>query len=189
MKKGFKFVLSAGVLSALLCTGAFAATPDFTTDINGTVNYNEGTYTAICDTGITSGNQYVLLVIKGTQDNYSISENTIMYIDQKAASGNSVSFDFIPKNTPECVVLLGGEFTDGTSPKTLGTLTSQGPAIDGDINEDNSVNAADLGILISDFGSSQSNPPENVNSDINGDTSVNVADLSLLITNFGKNVD
>lgn len=132
MKKFFKVLFSVGVLSALLCTSAFAATGGYTTDKDGIVNYNDGTYTAQY-TGVQDGKQYVLLVVKGTDGNYSVSEDTIMYIDQQEASNGSVSFDFIPKSTPGCVVLLGGEFTNGTSPKTLGTLTSQGVTVSGKV--------------------------------------------------------
>ena len=71
-----------------------------------------------------AGEQYALLVVKGTENNYTVSEETIVYIDQKAADNQGVvSFQFIPKSSNEpCVVLLGGKFNDGSSPKVLDSL-------------------------------------------------------------------
>lgn len=133
MKKWIRLGLCLGVLTAALTCSALAATPDYTTDSAGTVTYAEGKYTASY-ANATSGNQYVILVVKGSADDYSISENTIMYIDQKAAESETISFDFIPKSTPDCVVLLGGEFSDGQSPKVLGALIGQGVEISGTVD-------------------------------------------------------
>lgn len=138
MKRMIRALIAAAVLVSSLTCSAFAATKDYTTDINGTVNYDtaNGTYSASC-TGLTSGKQYVLLVAEGTPDNYAITENSILYIDQ-AGSDGSISFPaFIPKNIADSVVLLGGEFADGSSPKVLGTIKSQ--YMLGDVDLDGSV--------------------------------------------------
>lgn len=132
MKKLIRLGLCLGMLTAALTCSALAATEGYTTDSAGTVDYAGGKYTASY-TGATSGNQYVILVVKGSASDYSISENTIMYIDQKAAESETISFNFIPKSTPDCVVLLGGEFSDGQSPKVLGTLIGQGVTVSGKV--------------------------------------------------------
>ena len=142
MKRMIRALIAAAVLVSSLTCSAFAATKDYTTDINGTVNYDtaNGTYSASC-TGLTSGKQYVLLVAEGTPDNYAITENSILYIDQ-AGSDGSISFPaFIPKNIADSVVLLGGEFADGSSPKVLGTIISQYTL--GDVNDDGQITAGD----------------------------------------------
>ncbi len=142
MKRMIRALIAAAVLVTSLTCSAFAATTDYTTDINGTVNYDAttGTYSASCS-GLTSGKQYVLLVAEGTPDSYTITENSILYIDQ-AGSDGSVSFPaFIPKNIADSVVLLGGEFADGSSPKVLGTIVSQYTL--GDVNDDGFVLADD----------------------------------------------
>lgn len=54
------------------------------------------------------------------------------------------------------------------------------PEVPGDINGDGIVDAADLGLLISAFGTSAVAP------DLNGDCAVDAADLGLLIENFGN---
>ena len=138
MKHWLRLALCGGALAALLTCGAAAAdgvsTPDYTTaNENCTVTYENGTYTAGY-TGAQDGEQYALLVVKGTPEDYSISEDTIMYIDQKAADSSGVSFGFIPRSTPDCVVLLGGEFAGGDSPKVLGTLIGKGVTVSGTVN-------------------------------------------------------
>ena len=94
MKHWLRLALCGGALAALLTCGAAAAdgvsTPDYTTaNENCTVTYENGTYTAGY-TGAQDGEQYALLVVKGTPEDYSISEDTIMYIDQKAADSSGV---------------------------------------------------------------------------------------------------
>ena len=139
MRHWLRLALCGGALAALLTCGASAATDDYTTDANGgTVDYDSasGKYTASY-TGAQEGNQYAILVVKGTYENgvanYSISEDTIMYIDQMAADSSGVSFDFIPRSTPNCVVLLGGDFSDGQSPVVLGTLVGKGVTVSGSV--------------------------------------------------------
>lgn len=138
MKKMIRFGLCLGLLSAALTCTALAATPDYTTDVNGTVTYYEGKYTASY-ANAQEGKQYALLVVKGTVENgvakYTVNEDTIVYIDQQEATGAGVSFEnWIPMSTPDCVVLLGGVFGEGVeSPVVLGTLESQGVTVSGSV--------------------------------------------------------
>ena len=140
MRRWLRLGLCLGLLTVALACSALAATPEYTKDEDGTVNYANGKYTASY-TGVTSGNQYALLVVKATKDGDAepINDDTLMYIDQKEAESETISFDFIPKSTPDCVVLLGGVFDGGTggtvnSPVTLGTLIGQGVTVSGTVN-------------------------------------------------------
>ena len=132
MKKMIRLGLCMGLLSAALTCTALAATPNYTTDKDGTVTYQDGKYSASYS-GTKTDNQYVLLVVKGTPAKYSVSEDTIVYIDQKPATAAGVSFEnWIPMSTPDCVVLLGGVFEEGVdSPLVLGTLKGQGVTVSG----------------------------------------------------------
>lgn len=139
MKHWLRLALCGGALAALLTCGASAAEMDYTTNVNGTVTYDSvsGKYTASYNQTI-DGQQYALLVVKGTYENgaadYSISEDTIMYIDQMAAGSTGVSFNFIPRSTPDCVVLLGGVFEGNVeSPVVLGTLVGKGVTVSGSV--------------------------------------------------------
>lgn len=124
-----RLALCAGVLPVVIAGQAMAA--DYTTNIAGTVTYDEGTkaYTAGYSEGI-GGKEYTLLVVKDTREGegytYSVDAESILYIDQAAANASgAVSFEFGFTANEDCVVLLGGTFSDGTSPKVLGTLLAQ----------------------------------------------------------------
>lgn len=147
MKAYIKLGLCIGLAAAAFTGTALAAgtsTDGYTTaNDNCTVTYdsNSSTYSASYNQA-ASGQQYVLLVVKGTADAYSVSEDTIMYIDQTAAIGTTVSFDnWIPKGTPECVVLLGG---GDAGPVVLGTLTGQKATVSGSVTSYNPQNAVTL---------------------------------------------
>lgn len=132
MRKWLRLGLCLGLLTVALTCSALAATEGYTTDVDGTVDYADGKYTASY-TGVTSGDQYALLVVAGTPEDYTISEDSIMYIDQMAAEGETITFTFIPRSTPDCVVLLGGTFSGSKSPEVLGTLESQGVTVSGSV--------------------------------------------------------
>ncbi len=146
MKKWLRLGLCLGLLTVALTCSALAVDDEYTTSTNGTVSYSDqtGKYTASYD-GTASGKQYALLVVKGTPTDYSVSEDTIMYIDQKAAGADGISFDFIPKSTPDCVVLLGGEFAGADSPVVLGTLKGQGVTVSGQVSLGNTRGAGKHG--------------------------------------------
>ena len=186
MKRMIRALIAAAVLVSPLTCSAFAATKDYTTDINGTVNYDtaNGTYSASC-TGLTSGKQYVLLVAEGTPDNYAITENSILYIDQ-AGSDGSISFPaFIPKNIADSVVLLGGEFADGSSPKVLGTIVSQYTL--GDVNDDGRVNGLDTTMLMRALGRLETlTGNQEKAADVTKDGRVNGLDTTKLMRVLGR---
>ncbi|MEG2383580.1 MAG: hypothetical protein RSB39_08320, partial [Oscillospiraceae bacterium] len=146
VKKAIKTLAIAAVLTTLLVCSAFAAagtnTPEWTSaEADCTLTYvvAAGTtpahYHVEYKTNLVEGNQYALLVVKKNADNsYTVSENTIMYIDQMATS-TGVSFDFIPKSTPDCIVLLGGTFANNVkSPIKLGELTGKGVQVTGSVS-------------------------------------------------------
>ncbi|MCB9837790.1 MAG: hypothetical protein H6813_00485 [Phycisphaeraceae bacterium] len=79
-------------------------------------------------------------------------------------------------------LLLGGAFTlgGGIVAQRAGIITGcADPAIPGDLNNDGVVDTADLGVLLTSFGSSDPI------ADINQDGVVDTADLGVLLTNFG----
>jgi hypothetical protein len=60
------------------------------------------------------------------------------------------------------------------------SLAAPNPNLPGDLNADNSVNVTDLSILLSNYGTT------NTNADINNDGAVNVLDLSILLSHYGS---
>jgi hypothetical protein len=59
----------------------------------------------------------------------------------------------------------------------------------GDINNDNSVNILDLGLLADAFNSTPTDPNWNANADLNADGQVDITDLGLLADGFGRKGD
>lgn len=107
---------------------------------------------------------------------------------RKAANSGKLRFML---SSAHAAVMQGGEFVnwytkdnffgDGFAARLSMTVMTLDP-IDGDINLDGIVDAADLGLLIGNFGTM------NETGDINGDGVVDAADLGLLIGNFGASV-
>jgi hypothetical protein len=59
----------------------------------------------------------------------------------------------------------------------------------GDINNDNTVNLDDLGLLADAFDTTPADPDWNANADLNGDGKVDISDLSLLVDSYGTRGD
>lgn len=133
-------VTMAGAMLAMPCAGA-ATTVSVAPTVQDRTDTADSTGKFTIDSaksGVTlkSGNEYVLLVAKGTYDttnktaNVTIDASTLTYIDQETATGTSISFDFIPSSKPNSVILLGGEFEGGvTSPVVIGYITSTGETV------------------------------------------------------------
>jgi len=85
------------------------------------------TYTEADATELTSGQQIVLLVVKGvasTPAGLTISSDNIRYIDQGTATDTSISFsNFIPSSIPNCTVLISG-LTGIDGPKIIGYIAA-----------------------------------------------------------------
>lgn len=146
MKRKLRIFLLMMALPVLLVCTAFATdvvtegiqTAGRTTANPGcTVTYDAATgkYTASTKSGIIEGEQYALLVVKkpAAGESRIVSEETVMYIDQQAATAEGVTFDFIPMSTPNCEVLLGGKFTSGKSLVVLGEMLGKGVTVRGSV--------------------------------------------------------
>lgn len=182
MKRMIRVLVAAAVLVTSLTCSAFAATKDYTTDIDGTVNYDvtTGKYTATyTGSDLIAGNQYVLLVSTvGANGERQITQESIQYIDQ----ADEVNFTFIPKTVTDAEVLLGGEFADGgASPKVLGTILSQG--ILGDVTLDGSVNIKDSVRLLRHVAGVEplTDSVALKMADVNEDSAVNIKDSVRLL--------
>lgn len=78
---------------------------------------------------------------------------------------------------------IGGEFTmaNGSPAVGLVRLLAPPPTCPGDANSDQQVNAADLSVLLGQFGTSVT---PGSGADFNADGVINAADLSILLSNF-----
>ena len=127
MRNSKLHLLLCGAILTASMTGQIMAA-NYTTSDAGTVTYNETTktYTASYNQAIAN-KEYTIMVVKGSKIGdsyqYAVSPDTLLYIGQATASADGrILFDFLPKDVTDSVVLLGGTFADGISPKVLGTL-------------------------------------------------------------------
>jgi len=116
-------------------------TKGVSTDGGNTYPFDDN-FTVEC-TLVDPSEQYVLLMVKtevasdgalnvGTP--YTISEENILYIDQKTSEADgSISFDVWPSSVENSVLLLGGSFDQEglSSPVILGTLYLSGANVSG----------------------------------------------------------
>jgi hypothetical protein len=87
---------------------------------------------------------------------------------------------------PEGMYTFGEQVTNSAAPTFSGSATANYNVANtttkqGDINNDGSVNSADLAILISTWGSQQ-----DLRADLNGDRNITSSDLAILISRWGS---
>lgn len=108
----------------------------------------DGTYIDLTVTGLTSGAQYLVLMVSGILTNADIAptESTIKYIDQasakdsvQASSKGEVTFKVYPSSMQSSTILLSGSDVRLTIVATV-----EVPYKLGDINEDNSRDMLDM---------------------------------------------
>lgn len=82
---------------------------------------------AITYSGCVAGNDYIILNIIGSGDDYTLSNDTLLYIDQLTADENgAVETTILPKySDPDSVVVLIGDFGNGTE---IREITKDEPA-------------------------------------------------------------
>jgi len=117
VKKVWKYFILVALLGALMCTAAFAVDkPTFTGVDDSTTEFTmdaSGEKFEVSYTGATSG-QYLILMVKGTKVagsdklDYTINDDSIMYVNQDAATSDGVSFTVYPKEMTNAKIMLGG---------------------------------------------------------------------------------
>lgn len=135
MKKAWKYFILVALLGALMCTAAFAADevdkPTFEKVASGASfkMLDGGEKFEVSYTGATSG-QYLILMVEGTKVegsdelDYTIIDDSIMYVNQAAGTSSGVAFTVYPKEMTNAKIMLGG----GTGgPVTLGYLEMPEP--------------------------------------------------------------
>lgn len=150
MKKALRCLLLSAVMALALGAAALAAETDPTVEnvaSGATVSFqtgNEKLTVSYTDKDL-AGSQCIILMVKGTADEYTITDTSILYIDQAAADANgTVTFNnendnsVYPTSVQNSVILLGGP---STGPVVLAEIKV--PYKLGDV--DNSGGDADIG--------------------------------------------
>lgn len=105
-------------------------------------------YSLTCTSNlIGTGGQYVVLMVEadlsGDTPAYTITEDSLIYINQTESQEGSVSFDKVyPSRLADSVIILSGEaFT--TNPVVVGTVEVAEEGLLGDVNNDERITSAD----------------------------------------------
>ena len=154
MKKAFKCLLLSVVMALALGAAALAADTDPTVEnvaSGATVAFqtgNEKLTVSYTDKNL-AGSQCIILMVKGTAEDYTITDTSILYIDQAAADANgTVTFNnendnsVYPTSGQNSVILLGGP---STGPVVLAKIKV--PYMLGDTSMDGTIAAYDAVLL------------------------------------------
>lgn len=206
MKKLLRTLLLTALLTAALCVCALAAEPtqagiyDLSApkvtlvplDAAGeviTVDNSDDAYPGyyadavkftISDPSLTAGNQYLLLVLKNGEDGTAtITADSIVYIDQKAANADgSITFTAYPSALTKGsykVYILGDGRAFSAGPAA--TFSYYQPYTLGDVNEDGDIDSKDaLRVLRIAAELVTPTETERLASDVNGDGAVDAKD-------------
>ncbi len=149
MKKALRCLLLSAVMALALGAAALAAETDPTVEnvaSGATVSFqtgNEKLTVSYTDKDL-AGSQCIILMVKGTAEDYTITDTSILYIDQTAADANgTVTFDNVyPTSVQNSVILLGGP---SSGPVVLAEIKV--PYMLGDTSMDGTIAAYDAVLL------------------------------------------
>lgn len=131
---------------------------------------------------LVNGNQYLILMIKGSESAYTITEDSILYIDQTAATGNgdgtaTIEFDVYPSSIQDSVILITG-VNDG--PLVAAIVNAK--YILGDVNGDGRIGIGDaLMILQHIVEITALDDNQLLAADVNNTGSVTIGDALLIL--------
>lgn len=150
MKKALRCLLLSAVMALALGAAALAAETDPTVTVknDATVAFQAGGFeklTASYTDKDLAGSQCIVLMVKGTAEDYTITETSILYIDQTAADGSgTVTFDNVyPTSVQNSVILLGGP---SSGPVVLAEIKV--PYKLGDVDESGTITASDASKIL-----------------------------------------
>lgn len=126
---------------------------------------------------LVNGNQYLILMIKGSESAYTITEDSILYIDQTEAADQTISFAVYPSSIQDSVILITG-VNDG--PLVAAIVNAN--FILGDVDRSGEVDVGDATLLLRYIaGLADSNQVELLAADVDISGSVDVGDATLLL--------
>ena len=197
MKKRWMAMLLSVLMLAMLWIPASAAGERayFGIDVKSATATANGEKLEVKYDGAVDGSYYIVLLVKKGANLSSLSDSDIYYIDQKTASGTSVSFTVYP-TLPESgnidfdlyiTTNAGGGATVASGTLSYGEEGSGG--ILGDVNNDGSVNAKDRAYLARAVALWEGYTVDVKTADLNNDGVVNAKDRAILARHVAKWAD
>lgn len=205
MKRILKVFLCVMALTAMMTVSAFAAEASVSstrTDVTITPYTADGVrielsadgtytdpayYSLTCTSNlIGAGGQYVVLMVEadlsGDTPAYTITEDSLIYINQTESQEGSVSFDKVyPSRLADSVIILSGEaFT--TNPVVVGTVEVAEEGLLGDVDGNGIVNVIDAQTTLrSSVGMITFSDSQKKLADVDGNEVVNVVDAQWIL--------
>jgi len=131
---------------------------------------------------IKDGGYYMVLVVKGDEDGYSIGKETILYIDQVTGDDTgSISFDVYPSSIEDSVILISGVGLSGEQGPLIAAIIDAKFLL-GDVNGDKYIDAFDAVMILQSVARMRTlTEEESVAANVNEDSDVGVADALLIL--------
>ena len=167
----------------------------------GEFSYYQGAVKMEVSCDATAGSQYLVMLVTGSFDKVPGDNNKIIYVDQKAATGSTVTFgvngkdiDYVYPNLDEVRKDQDQDLTllitsnDGTAMKKATLYYSDGGDYDvkqytlGDVDEDGKVDQKDAALILQiDAKLATATPTQLLAADVNSDGSVKPYDAALVL--------
>lgn len=215
MKKLLRTLLLVAALTALLCVSALAADSAVSiTDQTGatlmpktaagdTITAENGKYTGAVQfdltatQGLTSGSQYLVLMLKDDGKNTVPTAENIYYINQKAAANGALAFTNAGGDPIYPMDLVNGTYSiyilgDGKTfdpAKADASFTYDAGHIKGDANGDGKVNIDDVTAVLNHVVENKFLTGTNFQAaDVVSDNKVNIDDVTKLLNFIVENI-
>lgn len=136
----------------------------------------------VTSTSLKAGSQYVILMVKSADgENYTIDANSILYIDQTAATASetngTVTFDVYPSSMTDGIILIAGA-EDGLTKVAI----IKAKYILGDVDMSGQFNVGDATQLLKHLAGLVSEDQVSLPAaDVDGSGAVNVGDATFLL--------
>lgn len=207
MKKLLRMFLWMVLLTVVLSVCALAAEPTasgiyniggsaaLTPDTTGAEIDRYGTYYAgavkfdVSVSGLTTGNQYLLLVVRGK--NAVPKQDNIVYVDQAAAANSGVTFTAYPSvlTKGDYSVYIVGRDKEFNKNSPAATFSYYQPYTLGDVNGDGSIDSVDALWTLEVFAELRTPTDiQKLASDVNGDMTVDSADALKILQYFVEEI-
>ena len=136
---------------------------------------------------LVAGNQYLILMVKGSEGSYTIDDKSILYIDQTEAVAGvgeedpSVSFQVYPSSIQDSVILIAGVGVNGAAGPLVAAIVDA-KYILGDVNNDGAFNIADVTLLLQYLVGIVNSDAINMQAaNVDANSAINVSDVTKML--------
>ena len=136
---------------------------------------------------LVAGNQYLILMVKGSEGSYTIDDKSILYIDQTEAVAGvgeedpSVSFQVYPSSIQDSVILIAGVGVNGAAGPLVAAIVDA-KYILGDVDGDGKITASDAAVILRTVAGVESlTGSQESAGNVDGDTRITASDAAKIL--------